>query len=221
MFRLPPIHLSRLAFVALAPLALAACGPTESALAPPASAEQVKTPARAKNFSLQDQNGGSHELFAIRDAKAIVLIQHGVGCPIVQKMTPTVNQIHAGFKDRGVVFMMLNSNIQDTPQMIKAEADKFAVTMPVLKDQDQAVGEHLGVERTAEAFIIEPKTSKVLYHGPIDDRLTYGRERAKPDNTYLVDGLNAVLSGGKPKAAPVKAEGCLVNFPNRKKHGSS
>ena len=40
--------------------------------------------------------------------------------------------------------------------------------MPVLDDNLQLAGEQLGVSYAGEAFLIEPKTLRVLYHGPVD-----------------------------------------------------
>ncbi len=39
---------------------------------------------RVDNFRLLDQSGASHELHYLSDAKAIVLMVHGVGCPVVR-----------------------------------------------------------------------------------------------------------------------------------------
>ncbi|MBI1340880.1 redoxin family protein [bacterium] len=199
-------------------VAVGACSAEQVGSKGAATAEHTKAPAKLNNFKLVDQNGVTQELYKLTDAKAIVLIQHGVGCPIVQKMTPTINDIEKAYAPKGVTFMMVNSNIQDNPKTIKAEAEKFGVTIPILDDHAQALGEELKIERTAEAFIIEPKTWKVLFHGPVDDRITYGRERPKAENNYLTDGLDAVLAGQPVKQTHARAEGCLVNFPNRAKH---
>ena len=37
------------------------------------------------NFRLLDQNGKSHELYYSSDMKAVVLMVHGNGCPIVRQ----------------------------------------------------------------------------------------------------------------------------------------
>jgi peroxiredoxin len=199
-------------------LALAACSneapaamaDTPAPDAPPAAAQTVSQ--RLPDFELRDQNGVAHRLYSMKDAKAVVLVMQGNGCPIVQKMTPTVKDVSAAYQAKGVKFLMVNSNIQDTPEAIAAETTRFDLKLPVLKDQDQSLGKRLGAVRTAESFIIDPKTWKVVYHGPIDDRLTYGRERAKPENHYLRDALDAVLAGKTPAVVKAEADGCLINY---------
>jgi hypothetical protein len=89
--------------------------------------------------------------------------------------------------------------------------------MPILKDAGQKVAEPLGVVRTAETFVIEPKTWKIIYHGSLNDRLTYGRERAKAANNYVTDVLDAELAGKPIPANHQLADGCIIDFPARQK----
>jgi peroxiredoxin len=201
-------------------LALSACEKTDQAAdAQISSSKEVKTPEKAANFVLTDHTGKSHELYKMTDAKAVVMVMQGVGCPIVQKMTPDLKAVQAAYEGKGVKFLMLNANNQDTRQAIAAEAESFSVTMPILKDEGQKVAEPMGVVRTAEVFVIQPKTWKIVYHGPLNDRLTYGREKAKASNNYVADVLDAALAG---KATPVShqmTDGCIIDFPARNKTG--
>ncbi len=176
----------------------------------------VKTPEKIKDFTLIDQDGKPHELFAMKDAKAVVLIWQGVGCPIVQQMTPAIKEAAEKYGPKGVQFLLVNSNIQDSPAMIKQEVENFDIKMPALKDADQRVGLEVGVQRTAEVVVIDPKKDwKILYHGPLDDRLTYGRARAKADNNWTTDVLDAMLAGKDVVLTTRPADGCIVNFPTR------
>jgi hypothetical protein len=57
-------------------------------------------------------------------------------------------------------------------------------------DVNQLVGEQLGVTRTAEAIVIDPKNWKIVYRGPIDDKVTYERQKASADHTWAKDENN-------------------------------
>jgi len=168
----------------------------------------------ARNFRLTDQFGTTHELHKMTDTRAIVIAMQGVGCPIVRKMTPDLKEAYAAYKDKGVAFYMINANIQDSPDMIRAEAEMFEIDIPILKDPDQKTAASLKAVRTAEYYIIEPGTWKVLYHGPINDRLTYGRERARAENTYLSDRLDMILAGQAVEPVHMEADGCIINYVN-------
>lgn len=171
--------------------------------------------AKIANFKLPDQNGKMHELYKMTDAKAIVLTMHTKGCPIGQQLMPDFNELHAKYEPQGIRFLMMNSNTYDTPAMIAQEAKDFGVTIPILKDADQSVGEPLGVERSTETLIIEPGTWRILYQGPINDRVTYGRARAKADIHYASAVLDAMLAGKAIQPSYIAPEGCILTFDNR------
>lgn len=173
--------------------------------------------AKIANFKLKDQNGKAYELYKMTDAKAIVLTMHTKGCPIGQQLTPDFKELQAKYEPKGVKFLMLNSNLYDTPAAIAEEMKSFGSTIPVLKDADQKVGEPLGVERATETLVIEPGTWKVLYQGPINDRVTYGRARAKADTQYVGGVVDAMLAGKAVTPSFVAPEGCILVFDNRKK----
>lgn len=171
--------------------------------------------AKIANFKLKDQNGKTHELYKMTDAKVIVLTMHTKGCPIGQQLMPDFNALHAKYEPKGVKFLMMNSNTYDTPAMIAEEATDFKVTIPILKDADQSVGEPLGVERSTESLVIEPGTWRVLYQGPINDRVTYGRARARADVHYASAVMDAMLAGKAVQPSYIAPEGCILTFDNR------
>lgn len=197
----------------------AGCSKESAEAAPPAvqTKAEIKTPEKIANFTLSDQNGVSHELYKMTDAKAIVITLQGVGCPIVQKMTPDLKTVQSAYEGKGVKFFMLNANNHDSVEAIAAEAANFDIKMPILKDVGQKVSEPLGVVRTAETFVIEPKTWKILYHGPLNDRLTYGRERAQAANNFVGSVLDAMLAGKETPVIHQMADGCIIDFPARAK----
>jgi hypothetical protein len=171
--------------------------------------------AKIKNFKLTDQAGKVHELYKMTDAKAIVLTMHTKGCPIGQQLVPDFKELQAHYEPKGVKFLMLNSNTYDTPKMIAEELANFHSTIPVLKDADQSVGEPLGVERATETLVIQPGTWKILYQGPINDRVTYGRARAKADKQYVGGVVDAMLAGKPVTPSYVAPEGCILVFDKR------
>jgi hypothetical protein len=169
---------------------------------------------RVENFRLLDQAGASHDLYYLSDAQAVVLMVHGNGCPIVRNTLPRLREIRDRFRQRGVEFLLINSNLQDRRELVAREATEFGIDIPILLDEAQLVGEALGVERTADVFVIDPKTWKVLYRGPLDDGSAYGTVRPAKRN-YLADALESALAGRPVTVARAEALGCLVAFPER------
>jgi peroxiredoxin len=163
---------------------------------------------------LRDFNGKTNELYKLSDKSAIVFMVQGNGCPIVRLAVPPLRDVRDQYQKRGVEFFLLNTNLQDTPEAVKAESNEFGFNFPIWMDRDQKIGEALGITRTAEIFVVDPKTWKLKYHGPIDDRLSYEKQRPV-QNHYLTDALDATLAGKPVKVASVNSPGCLINFPNR------
>jgi hypothetical protein len=106
---------------------------------------------------------------------------------------------------------MFNSNIQDNIPRIAKEAREFGIDFPIMKDEGQQLAKALGVERTAEAFVINPKTKEVLYRGPINDQLGYETQRNNASQWYLKDALDKILAGEPVDMDEIPdSKGCLV-----------
>jgi len=169
---------------------------------------------RVDNFRLLDQDGASHELYYHSDARAIVLMTHGNGCPIVRKTLSRLREVRDRFGASGVEFLLIDSNLQDSRAAVAREAAEYGIDFPVMIDDTQLIGESLGVDRTAEIFVIDPKNWKLAYRGPIDDGSSYGTARP-PRNHYLADALDAMAAGNPVSVARAEAVGCLINFPEQ------
>jgi hypothetical protein len=170
---------------------------------------------RVDNFVLLDHTGKAQELY-YGNHKAIALMVHGNGCPIVRNAITDFKALRDEFEPKGVRFAMLNANLQDERASIAAEAREWGIDMPILDDTTQLIGEALKLVRTGEVLIIEPGTWEVVYRGPLDNRLDYERQKKQASERYAKDALTAVLAGRKVSQAERDAVGCLINFPARK-----
>jgi len=167
------------------------------------------------DFTLQDETGMAHELYALSKKKAVVIMTQSNGCPIVRLAVPALREIRDRYRSSDIEFLLLNPTLQDTRDAVRQEAAEFQFGMTVLLDPTQEVGKTWGVNRTAEVFVIDPKSWRLLYHGPIDDRLNYESQRPV-HHAYLTDALDAVLADKPVAVASAASPGCLINFPNRK-----
>ena len=182
--------------------------------APATSADSI-VGMRVDDFHLLDHRGSAHRLYYYEDAPAIVLMTQGNGCPIVRNAISALREVRDDYIDKGVKFFLLNSSIEDNRDSIAAEVAESGFDMAVLVDEHQLIGESLNVTRTAEIYIIDNATKKVVYHGPVDDRFTDQTEKDEAKHNYLRDALDSVLGGQEIKVAEINAPGCLINFPER------
>jgi peroxiredoxin len=182
---------------------------------------EVVLPFTVDDFRLSDQNLHSHELRQLGDATAIVLITQANNCPVSRNTSAAVKALQDEYSAKGVEIFMLNSTPTDKREAIVAEAQSYGYNLPILMDTNQLVGEQLGVTRTAEAIVIDPKTWKIVYRGPIDDKVTYERQKVAAEHTWAKDALDAQLAGKPVAVAKVEAVGCLIDFPERAKIATS
>ncbi|MCH8142639.1 MAG: redoxin domain-containing protein, partial [Proteobacteria bacterium] len=89
-----------------------------------ASASALAPNDHVDNFRLFDHAGQSHELYYLSDAKAVVFMVQGNGCPIVRNALPRLQEIRDTFESQGVEFRMINANLQDNRASIAKEANK-------------------------------------------------------------------------------------------------
>lgn len=168
---------------------------------------------RVENFRLIDQNDRSWEFHALEEAPAVLLYIQGNGCPIVRQSMPALRRLQEDYASRGVVFLMLNANTQDTREDVREEAADFEIPFPVLLDPSQRVTLALGVKRTAEVLVVQPKDNwRIAYRGALDDRFDYGAQRDAATREYAREALEALLAGNPVETAKVETKGCLINF---------
>jgi len=166
-----------------------------------------------KDFELTDHKGVTHTMAEYKDRDYVVMYIHGTGCPIARLSVPSFLKIRDDYAEKNIEFLMLNSFIQDDIPRIAKEAEDFKIDFPILKDADQSVARSMGVERTAEVFIIDPRTNKIHFRGPIDDSLGYETQRIDTNHHYLRDALDTVMAGGTVNMNNIPdAKGCLVGF---------
>ena len=91
---------------------------------------------------------------------------------------------------------MMNSSLKDSREAILAEAQKVGFKTPILMDVNQLVGGSLGVSRSAEAYVINPKTWTVFYRGPVSG--------AAAAVDALMSGKPILLFGGLSKTLALK-----------------
>ncbi|MFT4998188.1 MAG: thiol-disulfide isomerase/thioredoxin, partial [Flavobacteriales bacterium] len=167
------------------------------------------------SFVLLDQNGEAQDLFYDKQSKAIVVMIHGNGCQIIRSILPDFNALRDEYEAKGVRFIMLNANLQDSRETIASEALEWGIEMPILIDSAQIIGPSLGVTRTAEVLVINAVSREISYRGAINDRVYYERQKKEASEHYVKNALDAVLAGEQVAVSEVKSVGCIVNFPSR------
>ena len=146
----------------------------------------------------------AYQLYYYRYAPAVVLMSRVEGSPVSAKAAAALEKLKASYADKGVLFLMIDSTPGQSREAAAAQAAKEGLTIPVLMDEQQLVGEGLGVKREGEVFVLDPKTWRVAYHGPV----------AEAGKTYTADAIQAVLDKHAPAVTnAVLDTGKTIAFP--------
>jgi len=192
---------AKLGALALLASAVALAGFTGDAASPKASGAAAASPARVDDFMLVDADMEAHQLYRLADAPAIVIVTQANGDAVVRTQAPALKALKAAYAPKGVEFMMLNSSLKDSREAIQAEAKKAGFDTPILMDSYQLVGESLGVTRSAEVIVVDPKTWTVAYRGALQDA-------GKALGALTAGQQVAMANGPASKGAP-------IGFPQR------
>jgi thiol-disulfide isomerase/thioredoxin len=145
------------------------------------------------------------------DAKAVVLVFTNTSCPVVQRYLPVLRQLEKDYRDKGVQFLAVDADADDSVTAVAAQAVEHDVEFPFVKDFDGACARALGVRRTATAAVLDAG-HRLRYRGRIDDQYRFGGTRAAAEHHDLRDALDAVLAGRDVPAAETPVDGCLITF---------
>ena len=173
-----------------------------------------KVGRRIANFVLPDSAGQQVGLTDFADKKLVVIVSLGTGCPISNLYLPDLIAAQEKFGKEFLQIIGINSQSGDTPAEVAEHIKKFGINFPVLCDPDQTAADLLGIQRTSEAFLLDPQRV-VRYHGRIDDRNSYTTKKDKAERKDLRIAATELLDG-KPVSVPQTAvEGCLISRPKK------
>lgn len=171
------------------------------------AAATAKIGETAPAFTLTDTAGKTINLADFK-GKIVVLEWFNPDCPIVKGHYEkgTFTKLKNDFKDKGVVFLAINSGApgqQGNGTARNSDAKTaWKIENPILLDESGTVGRAYGAKTTPHMFVIN-KDGKLVYAGAIDD---------KKDTNYVTNALNEVLANKPVTKAETEAYGCPVKF---------
>ena len=136
------------------------------------------------NFRLNDYLGTSHQLVDWSEKQAVVVAFLGVECPLAKLYGPRLQELADAYKAKGVVFIGINSNQQDSLAEIANYARVHEIDFTLLKDPGNTVADQFAAQRTPEVYLLD-RDRVVRYRGRIDDQYGVGYARPKPEHEEL------------------------------------
>ena len=171
------------------------------------------------DFRLQDIKGGWHELKDVDASKVVVVAFLGTECPLAKLYGPRLAEMARTYADKGVTFLAIDSNRQDSITELTHYAREHGIEFPILKDVGNVVADKFGALRTPEIFVLD-KERVVRYHGRVDDQYGVGFIRPEATNKDLAIALDELLEGKQLTKASTPTPGCLIGRVRSEQSGS-
>ena len=147
---------------------------------------------------------GRKQSFNLEGQPTVVLFISAV-CPVSNEYVDRMNRLYADFNAKGVRFLVVNSNVNESGQEVREHAAAAGFPFPVYRDIRNSLADKLKATITPEAYLID-QAGTVRYQGPIDD----ARNPARVKEDYLREALEAILAGHSIHRSSAKATGCTI-----------
>jgi peroxiredoxin len=151
-----------------------------------------------------------------RGQKGLLVMFICTHCPYVKHIEKGLAQLSADYAGKlGIVAISSNdaeNYPDDSPQGLKAQAQRLDFKFPYLYDESQAVARAYNAACTPDIYVFD-KDFRLVYRGQFDE--------SRPGNGVPITGddlraaLDAVLRGEKPGADQKASIGCNIKWKQR------
>jgi peroxiredoxin len=181
-----------------------------------AGAEDITSSVGKKidDFKLRDFRGVERSLADYADRNLVVVAFMGTECPVAKLYGPRLAQLAKELEAKGVAFIGINANQQDSITAIAQYAQDNEIHFRILKDVGNVVADRFRATRTPQVFLLD-KTRTIRYQGRIDDQYGIGYIRPNAEQRDLVRALEELLAGKEVSQPVTTAPGCLIGRVSR------
>lgn len=164
-------------------------------------------------YTMQAVGGGEVSLNSAMGEAGLVVIFSCNTCPWVLAWEDRYVSLTSAYEPKGVGFVAINSNADyrdgvDSMGEMTTHASAMGYNFPYTVDVDSRLAREFGATRTPHVYVFD-NSGKLVYRGAIDDN---ARKRAKVEETYLANALDAMLGGETVEQHSTKALGCSIKF---------
>ncbi len=173
------------------------------------SADMGSVGRRMDAFSLPDLENRPITIEPSDAVNATVVCFLGIECPLAKLYASRLSAMSRALSTKGVRFVAVDSNRQDTLPEIRTFASKYPLRFPLLKDYGNAIADQFQAERTPEVFVLD-RAFVVRYQGRIDNQYEPGISRPKPTTHALRTAIDQLIAGQSVSVPRTRPEGCLI-----------
>lgn len=163
----------------------------------------IVTAASIESLTVKTTDGATHH-FRPSEAQATAVIFVSAVCPMSAEYSDRLSALARQYSARGVRFLLVNSNVNETNAEVEAQRAAAKLPMPIYRDRG-LLAAMLGATATPTAVVID-QTGAQRYVGMIDN----SRNPARVTKELLRLALDAVLGGRPVEIARTKVMSCTI-----------
>jgi peroxiredoxin len=168
---------------------------------------------RAPDFELDGFDGRQVKLADYKD-QIVVLEWLNLDCPYSRyhyDTVPTMVNTARKYRDKGVVWLAVNSTFKTTPEANREFAEKHKLPYPILDDRAGELARKYGARTTPHVFIID-KESRIVYDGAIDNAPLGKQEAGAGKLNYVDQALSELTQGRKVSLPSTVPYGTVIRY---------
>lgn len=172
-----------------------------------ASGFLVALAACAASFSSNEIRGLTEDRQLLKGSPTVIVF-FSARCPVSNTYGDRFQHVYDDYRSRGVKFLFVNSNVNETEAEIARNAAEHGFTFPIFHDEGSRVADRFGAQATPELFLLD-RAAQVRYHGALDD----AQNPARVHHHSLREALDQLLAGTTVSVSEAKSFGCSIKRP--------
>jgi peroxiredoxin len=161
----------------------------------------------AKDVVLAGEGRASAPLSSLlRQARFTVLVFISAECPCVEAHDERLRALAAQYRQRGVQFLAIDSEVGTTPESVAAFERERRYAFPVLVDRKARLANALRAEYASYTVVLDA-AGDIHYRGGVDSDKQKLHEDAVP---YLRDALEDLIAGRPVRRPEARTLGCVL-----------
>jgi peroxiredoxin len=155
-------------------------------------------------------DGGRYSLDSFKEARVLVVIFAGNGCPTTRALEPWWMRLQSEYEAQGVQIVLINANNAslsppDTYEELLKHVERHPLPFPYLKDEDRSTAMSFGATNTPEAFVLD-EARHVRYRGRPAD----ARRPSAITIPYMKLAVDDLLAGRGLQTPETEPYGCAI-----------
>ncbi|HMO14077.1 MAG TPA: thioredoxin family protein [Pirellulaceae bacterium] len=166
---------------------------------------KLKAGDAAPDFKATATCGTEISLANFKEADVVVVVFNCNTCPVAIAYEDRINEFAKNYKDRNVAVVTINNHRSETVDDMKKRAEDKGFVFPYAYEGSGDSARAYGAKVTPHIFVLNSER-KIAYQGAFDD------SQKNPQEHYVVDAVESLLSKKEVKVTYKPAFGCSIKF---------